>query len=146
MKKISPRLKLKDNHPTMVKFYKLMNLAEDLGISFAVHSSRWEVIDSDRDPNLPPLWLEDIEDGLNSMGEFPPITECKMVYDNPAYLEEQKRLAEEFQAAQKVKKEEEQRAKDFEKARLKALQEAQEKLLLKNLKLKYEPQIEHDDY
>ena len=90
VKKISKRLFLKDTHPTMVKINKLYDLAEELGISFHFESGCCLVLDNDRDSNLPDLLLEDIEEN-HHVNSFPVVTEFKVVYDNPAYLAEQKR-------------------------------------------------------
>jgi hypothetical protein len=88
-KKIYPYLKLKDNHPTMVKLNKLYELAEELGISISFGPQRTFVEDRDRDNSLPPLILEDIDNG-ESIQEWPPTFEYKVYYDNPAHRAKEK--------------------------------------------------------
>ena len=88
--KIAPRLRLKDNHPTAVKLAKLCELADDLGIGFSFYGQRVVVEDKFRDENLPPLYLEDIEEG-QWFTRFPFATEYKLVYDNPEYIAQQKK-------------------------------------------------------
>ena len=54
-------IKLKEAHPTFVKFAKLADFAEELGISFSFESCGVIIYDKDRDRNLPPVILKDIE-------------------------------------------------------------------------------------
>jgi hypothetical protein len=139
--KIAPRLRLKEDHPTAVKVAKLCDLADELGIGFSFYGQRVVVEDRERDSKLPPLYLEDIEDG-HWFSEFPFTTEYKMVYDNPAYVEQQKKE----QAERDHKRAEEARvAKEREEAKVKAEAdrrarelEASERKLLATLKEKYE--------
>jgi hypothetical protein len=101
---ISKRLVLKDNHPIAEKFNKLCALADELGISivFLGQSTILQVADRERD--LPPILIEDIECG-EGIGEFPPGTECKLVYDNPAYLAQQEKEQAEYAARAKAERE-----------------------------------------
>lgn len=141
VRKIPYRLQLKDSHPTAVKLSKLMDLASELGIIISFLHQRVLIQDKDRDENLPPLYLEDIEEG-HWFDSFPIETEYKLVYVNPEYLanqkkeeaeriakqEESRRLAEqrEYEAA---KKEMERRAKvieDNERRQLAILKEKYE--------------------
>lgn len=93
--KICKQLRLKDNHPTMVKLNKLYDLTEELGISLTFVNARAVIVhDNDRDSNLPDLLMEDLEEG-HEIEHWPPTFEYKVVYDNPAYLAEEKRLNEE---------------------------------------------------
>jgi hypothetical protein len=133
-------LKLKDNHPTMVKLMKLYDLADELGIRI-LFGMRTIVDDDARDPNLPPLFLEDIERPGDRLNEWPPSFEFKVIYENPEYLAELKRAEEERQ-----KKLSEERRLQFEatKARIKAEDEAKriaeeqrERAELARLKSKY---------
>jgi hypothetical protein len=119
-KKIFPYLKLKDNHPTMVKLYKLYELADELGIHIGFGSHRTIVQDNDRDPNLPPLFLEDMENG-EAIQEWPPVFEYNVIYDNPAHLAKQK---EEHEERDKVRKAEEAKREADRKAKEKAEVEA----------------------
>ena len=100
---IPKRLVLKDTHPTMVKFNKLYALAEELGISISFYNHTAIVEDKDREKNLPPLHLEYV-DGSDFDSSFPPVFEYKLVYDNPAYLEEQRRLLDERVAKQETER------------------------------------------
>src|SRR5574339_247322 len=139
--KIAPRLRLKDNHPTAVKIAKLCDLADELGIGLSFYGQRVVVEDRDRDKNLPPLYLEDIEDG-HWFEEFPFATEYKLVYDNPEYIAQQKKEQEE---RDRVRAEEARVIKERTKAKAKAKaerrarkQEARERQQLAELKAKYE--------
>lgn len=138
--KITEYLRLKDNHPTMVKLMKLYDLADELGIhlSFMGHTSI--VSDNDRDKNLPDMLIEDIEDG-NHIKEWPPSTEFKVVYKNPAYIQKQKEeqaeyLKKKLQEDLAKKQVEETRIR-LEQARIAAQKEADERFLLAQLKEKY---------
>ncbi len=124
--KIYPKLRLRDNHPTMVKLTKLYNLAEELGITLNfMHARAVVVYDKERDPNLPDLLMEDLEDG-HTIENWPPTFEYKVIYDNPAYLAEEKRLNEE---RQKKQKEEQEKLEAARKAKEKAEQERKEREL-----------------
>jgi len=139
-KKISRRLILKENHSTAIKVSKLMDLADELGISFSFSGQRVLLQDSDRDPNLPNLFVEDIEDN-HWFEEFPFVTEYRLVYDNPAYLAQQKAEQEEYQKAEDEKvrlKYERAKAKKQEEERLRAEAiERAEREQLATLKTKY---------
>jgi hypothetical protein len=140
-KKISRRLQLKDNHPTAQKLAKLCELADELGISISFYSYRTVIEDTDRDPKLPPLYLEDIETG-EGMDEFPFQMEYKLVYDNPEWIAQEAREREERERARveeaerKRKAEEEKQRAAAEKAR--RTKEQRERELLAVLKDKYE--------
>lgn len=132
MNSIARRLRLKENHPTAIKLNQLFELADKLGISLEFsNSTRVLVSDSDRDENLPPLWLEDIEES-DYDGSFPPTTEYKLVYDNPAYLAFKEKELEEHLKANRLKEEQ---AKAEEKKRLAKLKEAEEKREREHLKI-----------
>lgn len=147
-KEISKRLVLRDSHPTMVKLQKIWAMAEDLGITISFEGTQACVVsDRDRDEKLPELVMEDVESG-EGIGSFPPQFEYKVVFENPAYLAEQKRLADE-----RIKKQEEEerirkeksrlaseaaKAREAEKARQRAIElEKEERTLLKTLQAKY---------
>lgn len=139
--KIAHRLVLKDTHPTAIKIAKLCDLANELGISLSFYHQRVLVDDNDRDKNLPPLYLEDIEEN-HWVESFPFEMEYKLVYENPAYVAQQKQEQEERERAEylalKISREkEEQKAKAEAEERAKAL-EARERRLLSELKDKYE--------
>jgi hypothetical protein len=140
-KKLSRRLVLKETHPTAVKISKLMDLADELGISISFFHQRVLIKDKDRDDNLPPLFLEDIEEG-HWFESFPFETEYKLVYVNPEFLAQEKRENEE-----RIKIRYEQERLDKEKAAqliaektaaaARAL-EVRERSILAELKEKYE--------
>lgn len=139
MTAIAKKLRLKDDHPTMVKVYKLMELADDLGISFEF-CGQGGVVVHDYDCKLPTLILEDIEPD-HWFQEFPFATEFKITCDNPAYLaqakiEEEKRLKVQREAlAEAQRKQEEAR---LEKEKQEALRiERAEREELARLQTKY---------
>lgn len=141
MNSIARRLRLKENHPTAIKLNQLFELADKLGISLEFsNSTRVLVSDSDRDENLPPLWLEDIEDS-DYGGNFPPTTEYKLVYNNPAYLSlQEKKEREELEERQEANRLKIEQAKAEEQARLAKIKEdkeRQERELLRTLLSKY---------
>lgn len=139
-KKISPLLKLKDNHPTMVKLYKLYELAEELGISISFGSHRTFVQDKDRDDKLPPLFLEDIDNG-EAVQEWPPVFEFKVYYQNPAYVAKVQAEHDERDKARKAeedKREADRKAKEKAEAEARAREnERKERAELARLKAKY---------
>lgn len=139
--KIARILRCKDNHPTMQKYVKLAELADELGISLYFSAGRCIINDRDRDDSLPTLYLEDIEES-QSVYHFPYEFEYKMIYDNPVYLEEQKK--ESIERARKREIEEKRKlaetaARKAEEERRKAEElERKERALLVDLKRKYE--------
>jgi len=139
-KKIFPYLKLKDNHPTMEKLSKLYELAEELGIHISFGSHRTVVQDNDRDSKLPPLFLEDMENG-EAIQEWPPVFEYKVIYDNPAYLAQQKAEQDEREKAREIERsqrEEKRKAQELaEKEARKRAEEQRERAELARLKAKY---------
>lgn len=139
---IPRRLRLKDKHPTAVKLDKLFAFADELGIGLSFYNHTVIVEDRDRDDKLPPLHLEDIEDDHNTSACFPPTTEYRLVYDNPAYLAEEAREFEErkqkeAEAKAAFKKAAEEKAKAEKERRAQQI-EAQERKTLAELKAKYE--------
>lgn len=139
-KKLFQYLKLKDNHPTMAKLAKLYDLAEELGISISFGSHRTVVQDRDRDDKLPPLFLEEL-DGGETIQEWPPTFEYKVIYDNPAYLAQQKAEQDEREKArdaERVMREEKRKAQELaEKEARKRAEEQRERAELARLKAKY---------
>jgi hypothetical protein len=140
VKKVSPLLKLKESHPTMVKLFKLYDLAEKLGIHISFGGHRTIVQDNDRDEKLPPLFLEDIDSG-EAVQEWPPVFEFKVIYDNPAFLakeqeerKERNRLAEEQEAKREAALKAKQKADAEKRARE---EERKDRAELARLKAKY---------
>lgn len=94
-KKIPQYMRLKDNHPVMVKLMKFYDYAEKLGLNISF-SHNGAVVE-DKDWKGPQLVMFDIEDDFNGgVTEWPPATEFKVIYESPAYAAEQKRIAEEY--------------------------------------------------
>jgi hypothetical protein len=136
---IPRQLRYKDNHPTMVKFDKICQLADELGIhlSFDGRSTTIE----DRDNKTPTyVFLEDIETD-DCVNDFPPSLEFKMVRENPEFRAEQERLAEDHRKERDAReKKEREAAFAAEKARAeKAAKEleAKERRQLAELRKKY---------
>lgn len=140
-------LRMKNTHPTMIKLFKLCELADKLGISFSFHGHVTIVKDEDHE-DLPLIRLEDI-DNREAIMDWPPGTEFCAIYENPAYIAEQKRLKEEQLAeaaklAQIAKEQKERKKKENEKREVKEKEKRQqekerkERDLLVKLKAKYE--------
>ena len=138
--KVSRYLKLKDNHPTMVKLNKLYDLAEELGISISFGQHRSFVNDRDRDDKLPPLVIEDTDNG-EPIQEWPPVFEFKVIYDNPAYLAQEKAEQDERNKKRKeeeAKRESERKAKEeADRLARERAAEQKERAELARLKAKY---------
>lgn len=134
-------LRLKDNHPTMIKLMKLYDLAEELGIHLSFTGHACIVQDNQRDAKLPMMRLEDIEGDSYDISEWPPATEFKVIYENPAYLTEQAaaRAEDDRVEAEKAKARSEAAKKAAEtRARQQAeAKEAHERAQLADLKKKY---------
>jgi hypothetical protein len=134
-------LRLKEKHPTAIKFERLCQYAEDLGISIDWHGLKVFLYDKDRDSSLPPIYLQDIEEN-HWITSFPPTTEYYLLSENPEYLalrakEEQERLLriEEEKRARALQLEEKIRQEELARQ---AQLEASERALLESLKKKYE--------
>jgi hypothetical protein len=141
MSKIAKRLVLNDNHPTAIKVMKLMDLADELGLTISFSGQRVLIQDTDRDRGLPPLYCEDIEGEGHWFEEFPFTTEYRLVYTNPKYLEqlEQERIEREKAELAKAAAEYDRlkAKKQEEEARQARLVEARERQQLADLKAKY---------
>jgi hypothetical protein len=137
---ISQYLRLKDNHPTMVKLMKLYDCAEELGIHLSFHGGACTVYDRDRDPKLPFITIEDV-DNHEALQEWPPATEFLCRYENPAALAQREKEYAEYlaeRAAKQAKKEAEAKAaRKLEEENALERQEALEKRELARLKTKY---------
>lgn len=138
-----PRRKLlKDKHPTMQKLQKLMDLADELGLHLSFWGQRTVITDNERDTDLPPLYIEDIE-SHDGPQEFPPSLEFKIVYDNPDYIAHEKAERDRLNRAQeerKRKEEEARRIAEKKEAERRAREvEDRERRELARLKEKYEP-------
>lgn len=139
-KKISPYLKLRDNHPTMVKLQKLYELADELGIHISFHSHRTVVQDNDQKQDLPPMFLEELDSG-ESIQEWPPVFEYKVIYQNPAHIAQENAEREErdkIRKAEEAKREADRKAKEkVEADARKRAEEQRERAELARLKAKY---------
>ena len=137
---IAKKLRLTDTNPTTVKLNKLIDLAGELGIRLWFTNQVILVEDRDRDASLPDLYMEDIEPD-HWFEEFPPSTEFKLTYENPAYLKVEKELNLKYQqdlknkqAAREAKLQAQQ--EEFKRT-AKIAQEIQERQMLAELKAKY---------
>lgn len=139
--KIGKTLRCRESHPTVQKYIKLSDLAEELGISLAFESGCCIVYDRDRDHNLPPILLEDIEGNDRRIHTFPYEFEYKMVYDNPEYLEAIRKDGEERNRKRQeelARKAAEEASKQAAQAKKKAEElELKERAILAELKRKY---------
>src|ERR1700722_18202390 len=90
-KNASQWMRLRDNHPTMIKLSKLWDLAEELGITISFMGQATIVDDEDQEQSFR---MEDAESG-DPVGEFPVAFEYKLIYENPVYLKEKE---DEYQA------------------------------------------------
>lgn len=126
MNKIMKYLECKDDDPTLEKYMKLSDLAEELGISLSFTGGRCEVIDRNRGDDLPPIYLEDLESDPY-VNTFPYCFEFRMIYENPVYIEKRNRelaehklkmqelqLKKEAEAAEKAAMEEKRRVEEIE--------------------------------
>lgn len=130
-------LRLRSHHPTMEKFNKLCEYAEDLGISVEWRGQDVIIHDNQRGKDLPPIFLENIEEG-HWFSSFPPNTEYKLVYDNPEYLVQKEKEQQEYLEQKRIAEEKARVAKEqAEQLRLKQIEES-ERFLLASLKAKYE--------
>lgn len=139
-KKIARRLVLRENHPTAIKVAKLCDLANELGISISFLHQRVLVTDEERDKNLPPLYIEDIEENHWFEG-LPFESEYKLVYENPEFIALQKFEQEETNrvradTARILREREEEKAKAEAEEKAKALK-VRELRILAELKEKY---------
>ena len=95
-KKIFPWLKLKDNHPTMIKLAKLYDLAEELGIHIIFDHNATIVHDNQLAKDHPSLRLEDV-DSCEHISEWPPTFEYKVIFQNPEHIAKEKAIRDEWQ-------------------------------------------------
>ena len=115
MNKISRYLGLKDSHPTMIKLQKLSDLADELKISFDFSENGTYVEDQDfPDKNF---IMYDLETDSGVM-QFPPALEFRITYTNPAYLAEEKRLREELDEKNRVRREQEAEARRIKQEKI----------------------------
>lgn len=140
-------LRLKDNHATMGKLHKLMELAEELGIWLEFDQNYCLLHDRDREDTVFRVYDLDHED--EAVSDFPPALDFKVLMDNPAYTEWQKQEAERVRLqaeeasrvaeAKRKKQREEAELRRQEEARLAAIAlEQKERAELARLKTKYE--------
>lgn len=144
LKSVPEKLRLKENHPSKIKFEKLCDLADELGISIYSDSSLYF---SDKDKPDITFHIEDIESTSweKSCREFPPTFEVHLTFHNPEYSALQneiwaKKQEEKRQQEEALRLKREQEAIEMEKKRLKQI-EAKERKLLQDLKAKYENEV-----
>ncbi len=136
---IKKRLRLDEDHPTFVKFNKLCDLADELGIKLCFQNNNLILIDQNSD--LPSIDIEDIEPN-HWFDSFPPTTEFVLTYTNPEYtrLNELAILAykAEIEAKELALREQARIAKEQEELRRLKEVEDSERNMLSFLKQKYE--------
>lgn len=144
-KNVPRYLRLKAEHPTLVKFQKLADLADELGLVISIDGGQMVIYD--RDKPYVVFNVKDIEQTSweKSFISFPPSTEFFIKYENPEYIRLEKIKHEQYKAKQKEKEEQAKAAKllaeqQEEKDRMKALEEKERKILAE-LKAKYESQV-----
>lgn len=99
-------LRLKDSHPTMQKLDQLFALAEELGINIGFSGYGVATIeDRDRDKDLPPLRMQDIENSDYPMDSFPPTLDFKVIYENPEHIEMERLAHEAYKEQERLKAE-----------------------------------------
>lgn len=140
-KKVARRLRLKDNHPIMIKVMKIYDLMKELEISIEFYCHKMVVTDTSRDSTLPFISIEDVYNPNDSITEFPPTTDFQLVYDNPAYVEHERirnedarKLREEAEAKRKQELKEKQ---EREKAAAAARKKKEDLETLARLKAQY---------
>jgi hypothetical protein len=105
-------LKLKENHPTLIKLEQIFSLMEELQISFDFSNVGMRVTDQSQE-RFTFFYMEDLEDDHSPMSNLPPTFEYKVLADNPKFLEEQE-LATKQRLEQALKKREEAALKEAE--------------------------------
>ncbi len=130
-------LVLKENHPTMVKFNKLYDLAEELGIKISFSIGICII----QDRGIPHLFeVRDVED-YHGITSFPHGMETKIVYENPEYVayraQEQKEYEEKVAAEKLAKAERDEALRIKWATAAKERQEMHEKAQLRVLIAKY---------
>lgn len=103
-------LRLKDNHPTMVKLQELMTAAEKLGLWLEFGQGYCLLHDHDRPDAV--LHVYDLDHEFDPIDTFPPTLDFKVLMDNPAYQEwvkqeserQDRELAKAMRLAEKKKK------------------------------------------
>jgi hypothetical protein len=140
-KKPAESLRCRDNHPIMVKMMKLYTFAEELGIRLSFHGFN-TVLEDEQYPDTS-FYVHDC-DNNEAVNEWPPATEFKITYENPAFkrwLQEREAEYQREREAEALKlqlrKEEEAKARAVEEKRLAKEKESKERELLRHLKEKY---------
>lgn len=140
--KVAKRFRLKENHSTAIRFAKLCDITNELGLCITFNNNGL-VLQDLKHSDLPPILIEDIEDdhARTWISEFPPATEYKLVYDNPIYLEERRKEQEEYsrklQEEERLEQKKREKQERDEKARERKEIEREERKLLAKLKAKY---------
>jgi len=143
-KNVPHYLRLKVSHPTLIKFQKLADLADELGLVIAIDGGQMAVYDRDQ-PYVFNVRDTEQTGWEKSFYSFPPCTEYFIKYENPEYIRLEKIKHEKYKAEQKEKEEQDRAAKLLaekaaEEERIKVLEEKERKTLA-FLKAKYESQI-----
>jgi len=134
--KITKYVRLKENHPTMIKLNKVINLLDDLEMSFDLEPTDRNLFFSDGEKDFE---IQDIEDN-HGIYTFPPTTEFVVLTLNPEYVKKQREKEEQ---RKKQREAHEAKLKEEEKARLERIKlecekeelERQEKLKASELEM-----------
>jgi hypothetical protein len=133
-------LRLKENHPLLVKIETIFALMEEYGLSFTMNGNQCFVT-SEKD-NYSNIQIQDIE--YNDCGNLPPTMEYKVICDNPKYLEEREAEIAAGREQRRLKEvaEKEERDRKLKEAEIKRLRdiETSERYMLNLLKKKYPDQ------
>jgi len=141
MKEVPQYFRLKADHPTLIKFEKLADLADELGLVISIDGGQMVIYDRDKPYSFN---VRDIEQTSweKSFTSFPPCTEYFIKYENPEHIKLEKIKLEQWKAEQKEIEDKEKAAKieaerKQEEERIKAIEEKERKML-SELKAKYE--------
>jgi hypothetical protein len=145
-KPVTHYLRLKENHPTMVKLLALYDKAEELGLHISFSHGGSIVYDRDLPDNHPCLYMkyEDSSSYENGVTEWPPTFGFNVTFENPKWREQKDEEAriwrekQEAERAEQVRLAEEARLERENAVRLQT--EISERQLLATLKAKYEGQ------
>jgi hypothetical protein len=131
-------LRLKENHPTMIKLMKLYAVADELGINISFHGVN--AVLSDKDNEDVYFYVQDVDDG-EAIQDFPPATEFKIIFENPEFLKFQEEEAKQdrFRREQKEKEKREKEAarRELEEKRIAKEKEMKDRALLRVLRERY---------
>lgn len=131
-KNVPHYLRLKASHPTLIKFQKLAELADELGLVIAIDGGQMAVYDRDQ-PYVFNVRDTEQTGWEKSFYSFPPSTEYFIKYENPEYIRLEKIKHEKYKTEQKEKEEQAKAAKLLaekaaEEERIKVFEKKSERL------------------